>query len=411
MEKVLILGGVTSHIGLIKKLKARGYVTVLVDYLPDSPAKNYADIHEQASCLDAEIVMSLAEKHSATSVLSSHLDRTLPVAAVVSEQLGISYYLNESQAFKLTNKSAMKEMFCAAKIPSAKYKIVTQIRLEEVDDLAFPVICKEVDGTGSQGLVIVEKKADFERLSKVTYEHSEQKPILVEEFIEGREFSVDVTIRSGLASVLAVRERKKCLVQDGSSILCHGAVRLMDLPSRVVSELRQIGQKVADGVGLNNSPLMIQVIYTKSGELSVVEVAARISGGITSRYLGEATGVDLLDFSVSCQLNEVPIDQMIGNDHWYVVKILYAKEGFISHFVGLEQCLEEGVVDSYHLLRTSGDQMPSGLSTKSRVAEVVIKCATKDEVGSKVQQVFDKVKVLDAEHQDILLRDDNFVGI
>ena len=55
-KNALVLGGTVPHISLIKKLKERGYHTILVDFLSNPPAKTFADEHIQESTLDKEII-------------------------------------------------------------------------------------------------------------------------------------------------------------------------------------------------------------------------------------------------------------------------------------------------------------------------------------------------------------------
>ena len=57
----IVLGGTNPHVTLINKLKARGYYTVLVDYLPNPPASKVADEHIQESTLDKEVVAKMRQ--------------------------------------------------------------------------------------------------------------------------------------------------------------------------------------------------------------------------------------------------------------------------------------------------------------------------------------------------------------
>ena len=68
----LILGGTNPHVELVKKLKARGYYTVLVDYLPNPPAKEIADEHIQESTLDNDKVVEVAKEKQAKLIITTN---------------------------------------------------------------------------------------------------------------------------------------------------------------------------------------------------------------------------------------------------------------------------------------------------------------------------------------------------
>ena len=57
----IVLGGTFPHITLIKKLKNRGYKTVLVDFAESPIAKEFADEHILESSLDKEKVLQIAK--------------------------------------------------------------------------------------------------------------------------------------------------------------------------------------------------------------------------------------------------------------------------------------------------------------------------------------------------------------
>ena len=65
MKKAIVLGGTYPHSALIQKLKARGYYTILVDYLDHPAAKPFADEHIQESTLDMDKVCQIAKEQKA----------------------------------------------------------------------------------------------------------------------------------------------------------------------------------------------------------------------------------------------------------------------------------------------------------------------------------------------------------
>ena len=62
MKNVIVLGGTAAHVPLIISLKKRGYYVILIDYLDNPPAKQFADLHIKTSTLDKESVLDVAKK-------------------------------------------------------------------------------------------------------------------------------------------------------------------------------------------------------------------------------------------------------------------------------------------------------------------------------------------------------------
>lgn len=402
---VIVLGGIASHVCLIEKLKEQGCETVLIDYLDNPPAKAYADRFIQDSCLDPDKVLSIAQQFNATCIATSHLDRTLPVAALVSERMGLTFYLTHQQAIALTDKESMKRMFGEAKVPTSSYHIVDESNGKELDSMSYPVVCKPVDGTGSQGLAIIHNQRDVQGFLKSAFQASESKKVVVEEFIEGPEYSIDICVKDGKSNVLAFRRRDKVYLDEGSNLACHGALLVRDISDCLREEMRGISQGIVDVLKLENTPLMIQAILQKNGHFSVIEIAARLSGGITSRYLPQATGVDLLQFSIACQLGLDYDLQRCEDGSTYGVKLLYGKAGAIAQIGGFEACKAEGLIEHFHLLRAVGDVLPADVSTKSRFAEIVVRGTSAEEINQKLERVFQRVTLQGDNMQNLLLDD------
>jgi biotin carboxylase len=400
---VIVLGGVTSHISLIESLKDKGWETILVDYLDNPPARAHADRYIQHSCLDTDKVFSIASEFGAKCIATSHIDKTIPVAAMASERLGIPFYLTSEQAVALTDKSVMKRILTDAGVQTSSYIIIDEEGTYKAESMSYPFVCKPVDNWGSLGLSIIHNQGDAQRHLKNAFQVSESKRVVLEEFTNGPEYSVDICVKNGIATLISFRRRIKIFLDEGSQVLCHGALLEKNMPSRMREEMSQISQKIVDVLKLKNTPLLIQAILKEDGHFSVIEIASRISGGITSRYLPDATGVDLLEFSVSCQLGLVQRLDVREDEKTYGVKVLYGKEGKIGEIQGFKACKTEGLIEDYHLLKTSGDTLPSSISTKSRFAEIIVSGCSAEEIDHKLELIFKRLTLLDDNMQKLLI--------
>ena len=117
----IVLGGTSPHITLVRELKERGYTVILVDYLPNPPAKAYADRHIQESTLDMEKVLQIAKDEKADLVVSACIDQTNSVCCYVAEKLGLPHPYDYQTSLAVTVKSVMKKVFLENGVPTSPY--------------------------------------------------------------------------------------------------------------------------------------------------------------------------------------------------------------------------------------------------------------------------------------------------
>ena len=89
MKKILILGGTWFQLPAIQYAKSQGYYVITCDYLPSNPGHKYADEYHNVSTTDKEAVLFLAKTLRVDGILCFASDPAAPIAAYVSEQLGL----------------------------------------------------------------------------------------------------------------------------------------------------------------------------------------------------------------------------------------------------------------------------------------------------------------------------------
>ena len=154
MEKpvAIVLGGTTPHAMLIDKLHERGYYVVLIDYLPNPPAKRVADEHLQISTLDKEEVLATAKERGAKVVVSACIDHTNSVCCYVAEKLGLPHPYSYETSLYVTNKGLMKARMKESGVPSSSYILSQNVDDIDWNAVSFPCVVKPVDGNSTKGV-------------------------------------------------------------------------------------------------------------------------------------------------------------------------------------------------------------------------------------------------------------------
>ncbi len=207
----IVLGGTNPHIELINNLKARGYYTILLDYLENPPAKNVADLHLMVSTLDHDRVLEVASNYKASLVISACVDQANVTACYVAEKLNLPRPYSYRTAIDVTNKGYMKRIVKENDITTSKY-----VYLDSIDDfkqanLTFPVIVKPADSCGSSGVMIIEREEEFSTYFEFSKSRSRIGRVVVEELIKGDEL---------LRVSNAEKQQRNILKTENSSLFC-----------------------------------------------------------------------------------------------------------------------------------------------------------------------------------------------
>lgn len=396
------MAGGVDQIALLEILKGFGYWVGLVDYYENPPAKPYADFHFQISTLDYESVKKIAIEHQATLIATSCTDQALLIAARLSEDLSLNFPLSFTQAKQLTNKNYMKEVFKTNNIPSSDYMTMDNYDPERLKNLNFPLIFKPVDNNSSKGISLVANISDAETAFSYALDFSREKKVICEEFLKGTEISIDAFIHDGFSQVVMVSQSDK-IPNKGNYFPIYRSLYPVKVENQVYDQIREIVQKVAIAFQLKQTPLLIQAIITRD-KVSVIELSARIGGGLKHYFIKQATGYDILSNYCQTLIGETPSYCNTYPDGFsYMMYYCYAKPGIFIETTGFEECKAKGVILEYFITKTKGMEIHGSNNSSGRIAAVLFRGKDADEISDKYD-LFDKsVSCLNQNREDIML--------
>lgn len=397
-----MLGGTNPHKTLVANLKARGYHVVLVDYLEQPPAASEADEHLRVSALDADAVLEVAERFQAKLVISVCLDRTIPVVAEVSARLGLPSVYTPTNASWFTDKAVMKEIFKSHGIRVPQDRIAEHADEIDLAEFGLPLVLKPSDSTGSLGIEVVKTQEEFKPAFGRALQASTSKRVVVEEWLDGREFSIDCVVADGKCNVVLVRERLKKVTSDGG-IQCFASLAPAAISAAELRAIEEVAQMVPAAFRLTNAPLLIQGFMDGAKGFKVIEIAVRLGGGPGSfRVATLSTGVDLINAAVECNLGNTPVVRMTDPGLVYATINLYAKGGVLERIEGVEELLRKGTVMEYYPYKPVGTEFSATTTARNRFAAVVLSAPTHEELHQKVDALYTGLNVHGAMGIDLL---------
>lgn len=401
---IVVLGGNLPHANLVKILNARGYRTVLIDYLDAPVAKQYADIHYQESTLDMEAVERIARAENACRIMEICTDRALPPAAYVAEKMALPHPMSYEASLLVTNKNRMKRFMLDNGIPTSKFFPVSDISQLEGIELSYPLMVKPADSSGSIGITRVEIKPELESAVLNAIAKSGSGQAIVEEYVSGPEIQIDCFVTEGKAVILDIKRKRKHT--EDAFTLPYGSIIPAGESRCAREKINSICCSLVNGLKLKNGPLYIQAIM-KGDDISVIEFGVRFGGGLSFKILKDVAGIDIVECTADAYLGGKPEIRDSFNDFKgvYATYHVFPKAGVFSHFAGCDQLLAEGVFQYFSISMKEGTVCNGDMASKERAAAFILQSADMAENDAKLKHIIDTLDIVDVDGRSMMRKD------
>lgn len=401
--KALVLAGGLPQIELINQLKARNIETVLCDGNANALARPYADIFYQIPIFDVETVKNVAVKENVDFLITVCADQVLLVVAQVSEMLGLPCYIDYKTAQLVSDKKYMKRIFWEHHIPTSRYVEMESLDWNEVDKLQYPMVVKPVDAYSSRGVRKVWNKKELETYFAEAAKISRTGGVIVEEFVDGTEISVDIYVEGGKAKVLCVSNSEK--IADADRFIIFRGRYPVAATQEILDQIQTVAQQIADAFGLIDSPMLIQMI-NDGKRVSVLEFCARTGGNMKYLLIKRACGFDVVKAVIDLTVGQKPHVELQQPENKYIVNdFIYCKPGVFDRLEGFEELVEQGILADFHAIRPRGMEVRGISSSSDRIAGITVMADSLDEFNRKHRIIVDSVKILDCDGNDMMRHD------
>ena len=401
--KALVVAGGVPQIELIRQLKERKIETVLADGNPNAMAMPYADKFYHVDIFNIPAITEIAKNECVDFILTVCADQVLLVVAEVSEILGLPCYIDFKTAQDVSDKIRMKRLFKEIGIPTTDYVETDHFDLNMIGRLRYPLVVKPVDAYSSKGVRKAENLEELKEFYDEAHQISRSGGVIVEEYFQGNEISVDAFVVNGKAKILAVTNSEKVKSKD-RFVIFRGRYPV-STSDAVLQKIEQIAQKITDGFGLVNSPLLIQLL-NNGDDISVLEFCARTGGNMKWLLIKYSCGVDVIKATIDITLGLRPDLTIKDTGHRIVVNdFIYCYPGIFDHFEGFDEMVKQGYINEFHSVRAKGTEMRGVNSSSDRIAGMNIVADSIEEFNLKEKEILKRVKVLDTSGNDIMRRD------
>lgn len=336
MANVLVIAGGEWQIPIIKKAKELGHYVVCSNLYEDSVGFDYADAGEVADVLDKEKNLEIARKYNIDIVITDQSDIAVPTVAYVSDKLGIKG-IGVDVAERFTDKYLMRKIGKEKGFPMPDFvKCISYDEAKAFTDIHGKSILKPINSQASRGIYVVLCGEDFEdKFNKAMYYSHGDKAVIVEEYINGTEFTVDGLKIESRYDVLAISEKKHYKHNENvaSELLFSNINSEYDYDA-----LRKLNQELVYAMELPFGMTHAEYKYY-DGKFYLIEIAARGGGTkISSDIVPVMSGINSNEILLR-YLNGENTDYEIkcDSDKYAILKFFNFKQGKVKKISGVKE--------------------------------------------------------------------------
>ena len=399
-KKMMILGASALQVPAIKKAKEMGYEIILVDYDPDAVGFELADVKLVVSTLDQEEVLKQARIYKPDVVITSTSDGPVRTAAYVNEKLGKQPDLSYEDSLCATIKSYMRERLKECHVPIPQYFVVSNEKefQNAVQALQGDMIVKPADNAGSRGVVLIKKDSESGKTQPedtlAVYEYSKSNSrngvVMVEEFMEGEEVSVESMTVNGETTVVTITDK---LTTPPPYFVELGHAEPSRHPAKLQEQIREITKQAVAAIRLQNGPSHTEVKLTKNGP-KIVELAARLGGDfITSRLVPMSTGVDMVGNSVILATGG-QVELAKKWDKGAAIRFISGESGTIKQITVPKEVYGFPGIEEIVLYNKAGDTSNGTKSSNDRLGHVIATGKDAKEAFERATEVLNRISVI-----------------
>lgn len=389
----MVLAAGLLQIDVIEKAKRMGYYVLAVDGNPKAPGFNVADKAICADIVNEETMLKIARDEHVDGVIHPCSEVSMAVMGRINDELGLSG-ISREQAICATNKHLMRKAFEKGNAPSPKSILAQDAedawsRLQNEFDT--DAILKPSRNSGSRGIAKVSRDMDkgaFNRAYDEALRESRDHSVLIEQFIEGPEFSIEMIVWQGEIHVLTVTDKKTTgaphFVELGhNQPSCFSDAEVETLKAAAVAGVRALG--------VNNCACHAEA-KLMNGKAYLMEVGARLGGDFISTELTHlSTGIDMVAAAIDVALGVEPDLSAKEEPKGVCIRYFCPKPGKLVSISNTE-VLNNPHVYLWEIYPKEGDVIPAVTSSLCRSGHVIVTEKTPQKAIELAERLIESVK-------------------
>ena len=415
MKKLLILGSSVLSTDIIKYAKSKGVYTIVTDYYTKekSPAKRFADETWDVSTDDTETLIRLCNENDVKYVFAGVSEFNLIQAMKVKEGLGARFYFSSEQWKLIENKDRFRKLCLEYGVTTPQtYFIGIEKEYKEVDaeEWILPVIVKPVDCCASDGISICHSMEVLEEAVKLACSTSPQNRIIIEQYVEGEEFTAHYVVDGDKVVFSSIDNRYPISVHSGS-VTTIPAARIY--PSKYIEKFKGcINDKIISlirSLGVSKSIVFFQGIYESiSDRFYIFEAGLRTAAEAPCRFTEYIQDQNAFNMMIDDALDNEESSYSVEKEDPYMggktcgIISVVSSGGKIGSITGVDEVARNPKVIGYEKRYDVGDSIPQSNSLRQIAVRFLIVTENRTEMRDFIAYINKTVKI-ESEHGDSMV--------
>lgn len=318
-KKIIVLGSGPIRIGqgvefdystvhAVQTIREAGFEAIIINNNPETVSTDYTcsdKLYFEPLCV--EDVMNIVELEQPDGVIAILGGQTAINLAEPLRERGVKIIGTDCDAIeRAENRDAFEKLLLSLHIPQPKGQAVTSVEdgVRAAEEIGYPVLVRPSFVLGGRAMQIVAKEKALREYLRTAVEIDEDKPVLVDKYIRGKEVEVDAVCDGTHVFVPGIMELvERTGVHSGDSISIYPAFSLSrKVKETILDYTERLGLSIGI-VGLYN----IQFIVDENENVFIIEVNPRSSR--TVPFLSKATGFGLADIATRVILGKSLYEQ------------------------------------------------------------------------------------------------------
>lgn len=303
MKKLAIIGASYLQEPLIKKAKMMGLQTHVFAWKTGDVGEKCADYFYPISIIKKEEILNKCQEINIDGICTIASDLAAITVSYVAEKMGLPGNPFNT-ALVSTNKHMMRRCFEDNGDPSPRSVLVDSETNIDLLQLTYPVIVKPTDRSGSRGISKVECRRDIDGAVRCALEAGFEQKALIEEFVIGKEYSVESVSWRGQHHILAITEK---YTTGEPNFVETGHVEPSGISAVMEEEVHKVVCHALDSLGIMVGASHSEIKISDDGQIKIIEIGGRMGGDFIGSHLVElSTGIDFVKVAIQCALGEKP---------------------------------------------------------------------------------------------------------
>lgn len=368
MKKIVIIGANDFQNPLILKAKEMGYETHVFAWQDGSVGEKTADYFYPISIVEKETILEKCKEIKPDAVATIASDLAGITVNYLAHELNLPCN-SERNSFISTNKYEMRKAFQQADIPTPEFHIVdVEYDTTKLQKMTLPIIVKPTDRSGSRGITKLVSWDGLKQAIDDAIGNSFEGKAIVEEYIDGDEFSCECVSYNGKHHFLTITKK---FTTGAPHFIETGHIQPCGLQENQIEKIKKDIFKALDALEIKYGASHSEFKVDSNGNMRIIEIGSRMGGDcIGSDLVQLSTGYDFLKMVIQVASGEEPDVVSEGITKVAIIKFVFSREDY-ENYCKLQQEHPEKI---YRASEMKIDEDAKIVDSSSRYGFYILAC-------------------------------------